>query len=183
MDFHPIPTRDMIELPVLDAKDLEQDQVYNEIENRVKTIDIIDKIARLKIINIPQHVYNSLDFRKITELKSNAFHFDLRFERKDEKEKAFTTETTISKLPLDRLKYIHMAGHDQVSPELIIDTHGQPIIDPVYDLFEWTVKNIAPVPVLLERDFNIPEMYELTNELNRLQSIMDKQWTAEHVIT
>ena len=75
-----------------------------------------------------------------------------------------------------------MAGHDQVSLDLIIDTHGQPIIDPVYELFEWTVKRIAPVPVLLERDFNIPEMNELSNELSRLQSIMDKEWAAEHVI-
>jgi exonuclease SbcD len=104
--FHPVPTRDMIELPPLDAKDLDQDQVYSEIDIRVKTIDITDKIARLKIINIPQHVYNSLDFRKIAELKSKAFHFDLRFEKKDEEEKAFTAEATISKLPLEFEQYL-----------------------------------------------------------------------------
>ena len=46
----------------------------------------------------------------------------------------------IGQLPLDRVAYIHMAGHEQVEPDLIIDTHGQPIIDPVYDLFEWTIQ-------------------------------------------
>jgi len=119
--FYHIPTRDMIELSALDAKDLDQDQVYNEIDNRVRTVDITDKIARLKIINIPQHVYNSLDFRKITELKSKAFHFDLRFERKDEKDKAFTTETTISKLPLEFEQYLKQAVVENLNKDRLLE--------------------------------------------------------------
>ena len=31
-------------------------------------------------------------------------------------------------------------------------------------------------------EMTIPEMHELSNELNRLQGIMDKNWMAEHVI-
>jgi uncharacterized protein (UPF0276 family) len=85
------------------------------------------------------------------------------------------------KLPLDKVVYIHMAGHEQVSPDLIIDTHGQPIIDPVFELFEWTLDKINPVPVLLERDFNIPEMAELQAELSRLQGIMDQKWEKHYV--
>jgi uncharacterized protein len=84
----------------------------------------------------------------------------------------------ISKLPLEQVKYIHMAGHKQVSPDLIIDTHGEPIIDPVYDLFDYTMSKVKPVPVLLERDFNIPEMEELQMELNKLRAIHQK--TTNH---
>jgi len=80
----------------------------------------------------------------------------------------------IDQLPLDRVRYIHMAGHEQVAPDLIIDTHGQEIIDPVYDLFDYTLKKIDPVPVLLERDFNIPQMEELMQEMNRLKKIYTK---------
>jgi uncharacterized protein (UPF0276 family) len=87
----------------------------------------------------------------------------------------------ILSLPLDKVVYIHMAGHEQVSPDLIIDTHGQPIIDPVFELFEWTLDKIKPVPVLLERDFNIPEINELQSELEQLQSIMDKKWKKFYV--
>jgi uncharacterized protein (UPF0276 family) len=86
----------------------------------------------------------------------------------------------IENLPLDRVKYIHIAGHEQVSPDTIIDTHGQPIIDPVFDLFEWAIERIAPVPILLERDFNIPDMKELQAEMARLQSIVDKVWKGEN---
>ncbi len=85
----------------------------------------------------------------------------------------------IKKLPLDRVAYIHMAGHDQVSEDLIIDTHGAPVIDPVYELFEWTAQLIKPVPVLLERDFNIPEIDELMTELQRLNEIASRHWNLQ----
>jgi len=81
----------------------------------------------------------------------------------------------ICQLPLERVSYIHMAGHEQVSENLIIDTHGEPIIDPVYDLFEFTMNQLKrDVPVLLERDFNIPQLSELQQELNRLKVIKQK---------
>lgn len=83
----------------------------------------------------------------------------------------------IDQLPMDRVAYIHMAGHEQVADDLIIDTHGQPIITPVYDLFDYTVAKMPfSVPVLLERDFNIPEMQELQKEMNHLERICKKHW-------
>ena len=82
----------------------------------------------------------------------------------------------LDSLPLDRVAYIHMAGHHQVSEELIIDTHGNPIIDPVFDLFKWTLPKLSPLPVLLERDFNIPEAEELNGELKKLKKIAEGSW-------
>ena len=81
----------------------------------------------------------------------------------------------IRQLPLERVKYIHMAGHTKVADDLIIDTHGEAIIDPVYDLFAFTLKQLRrDVPVLLERDFNIPDLPELQQELNQLNAIKSK---------
>ena len=73
-----------------------------------------------------------------------------------------------------------MAGHTKVAPDLIIDTHGEAIIDPVYELFEWTLDKVKPVPVLLERDFNIPELAEMQFELNNLEAIMTRKWETEN---
>lgn len=87
----------------------------------------------------------------------------------------------IKSLPLRKVAYIHMAGHTKVADDLIIDTHGQAIIDPVYKLFKWTLERVNPVPVLLERDFNIPELEELQGELNSLKAIMKNKWKTEHV--
>ncbi|MGZ3900466.1 MAG: HvfB family MNIO-type RiPP peptide maturase [Bacteroidia bacterium] len=86
----------------------------------------------------------------------------------------------LNHLPLDKVAYIHMAGHEQVSDTLIIDTHGQAVIDPVFELFEYVTGLVKPVPVLLERDFNIPELVELQGELERMNAIIDKKWQTKH---
>ncbi len=81
----------------------------------------------------------------------------------------------IDQLPLERVSYVHMAGHEKVAEDLIIDTHGEAIIDPVYQLFSYALQKLGrDVPVLLERDFNIPELPLLQAELTRLQAIKDK---------
>ncbi|REK04774.1 MAG: DUF692 domain-containing protein [Bacteroidetes bacterium] len=82
----------------------------------------------------------------------------------------------INKLPLDRVRYIHMAGHQKVAPDLIIDTHGEAIIDPVYELYSYAFRKLGrEVPVLLERDFNIPELDELQAELSMLEELKNKE--------
>jgi len=86
----------------------------------------------------------------------------------------------IGKLPLDKVAYIHMAGHEQVEPDLIIDTHGQPIIDPVYELFEWTIQKMDPVPVLLERDYNFEDLEQIQGELTQIKGILNKHWKLAH---
>lgn len=92
----------------------------------------------------------------------------------------------ISKMPLDKVKYIHMAGHLQVNDQLIIDTHGADIIDAVFELFKYTITELNhEVPVLLERDFNIPEMSELKFEIEKLREIKEnilKQKTYASVV-
>jgi len=87
----------------------------------------------------------------------------------------------IDKLNLDKVAYIHMAGHEKIADDLIIDTHGEAIIDPVYDLYAYTLKKInRDVPVLLERDFNIPELDELQIEITRLKQIKKESLQIEY---
>ena len=87
----------------------------------------------------------------------------------------------VRNLPLDAVKYMHMAGHHKVNEDTIIDTHGMPIIEEVFDLFDWVVPQVAPVPVLLERDFNLPPMEELMEERGKLKAITEKHWKHESV--
>ncbi len=93
----------------------------------------------------------------------------------------YNAKEFIKKLPLSQVAYIHMAGHEQVSDSLIIDTHGQAIIDPVFELFDYATKLIEPVPVLLERDFNMPELAELQNELSRMDELVANNWKKSFV--
>jgi uncharacterized protein len=92
----------------------------------------------------------------------------------------YDAHTFLENIPLDRVAYIHMAGHYQESEDLIIDSHGAPIIDPVYDLLAHALPKIAPCPILLERDHNIPPYAELLAELEQLQQIADESWQVVH---
>ena len=78
-------------------------------------------------------------------------------------------------LPLDRTCYIHVAGHYVEPDGLLIDTHGAPVIDPVWELLETAYQHTGPVPTCLERDFNLPDLTALTAEvahIARLQSAL-----------
>ena len=93
-----------------------------------------------------------------------------------------TNQNCISKglTTRNKVEYIHMAGHEQVEENLIIDTHGEPIIDPVYDLFEYTIQQMDPVPVLLERDYNFQDLPAISAELENLKSIIKTHWEVEY---
>jgi uncharacterized protein (UPF0276 family) len=94
----------------------------------------------------------------------------------------YNAQEFINSMPLDKVNYIHMAGHLQIAPDLIIDTHGEPIIDPVYQLFDYTTSRMKNnVPVLLERDFNFPEREELAREMKKLRKISVKN-SKHHVV-
>ena len=83
----------------------------------------------------------------------------------------FDPVTFLHALPAERIAYIHTAGHYREADDLIIDTHGAEVIDPVWDLLEETYKTFGVFPTLLERDFNIPPLQELTLEVARIAQL------------
>ncbi len=83
-------------------------------------------------------------------------------------------------MPLHRVAQIHIAGHERYG-DLVVDTHGAPVADPVVDLMRFVLPRIGrPVPVLLERDNGIPPLDELLAERAALQEAYD-QALAAHV--
>lgn len=81
----------------------------------------------------------------------------------------------LRQMPLERVVEIHVAGHSASKQSgFLIDTHGSPVADPVYALLEWTLERTGPVPVLLERDNDVPPLAELLAEVQRLQTLYDR---------
>jgi uncharacterized protein (UPF0276 family) len=72
-------------------------------------------------------------------------------------------------LPAERVAYLHVAGHYREAEDLIIDTHGAPVIDPVWALLEHAYRRLGPRPTLLERDFNLPPLPELLDEVEAIR--------------
>jgi uncharacterized protein (UPF0276 family) len=73
-------------------------------------------------------------------------------------------------LPGGRIRYIHVAGHYREAEDLIIDTHGADVIDPVWRLLDATYAIHGLRPTLLERDFNIPPLPTLLLEVEHIRS-------------
>lgn len=79
-------------------------------------------------------------------------------------------------LPGKRISYIHVAGHYNEADDLIIDTHGADVIDPVWKLLQTTYAEFGVIPTLLERDFNIPPLEELLLEVNKISDYQKAEY-------
>ncbi|MDH5360696.1 MAG: DUF692 family protein, partial [Gammaproteobacteria bacterium] len=89
----------------------------------------------------------------------------------------YDAEAFLKALPSERIDYIHVAGHYNEAEDLIVDTHGADVIDPVWELLETTYENFGVIPTLLERDFNIPPMAELLSEVKTIAELQTK-WAS-----
>jgi len=67
-----------------------------------------------------------------------------------------------------------VAGHYVEPDGIIVDTHGDSVIDPVWSLLNKTYGKLGQtakeLPTCLERDFNFPDL----NELDTINSIRNR---------
>jgi hypothetical protein len=82
-------------------------------------------------------------------------------------------------LPTHRIAYGHIAGHYNEAEDLIVDTHGADVVEPVWQLLREAYNVHGVFPTLLERDFNIPAMPQLLNEVNSISAIQSEQTNRE----
>jgi len=85
----------------------------------------------------------------------------------------------LTALPAARVRYIHVAGHRREAPDLLVDTHGAAVVDPVWALLEAAYAHCGVVPTLLERDFEIPPLPELLTEIDHVERLQ-QAWTRMH---
>ena len=91
----------------------------------------------------------------------------------------YDADAFLDALPGDRIAYIHVAGHYDEADDLRIDTHGAPVIDPVWRLLERAYANFGVKPTLIERDFNFPPLAELVGEVAHARTLQSAHAT-EH---
>jgi uncharacterized protein len=70
--------------------------------------------------------------------------------------------------PIAQVQEIHLAGHevstDENSDIVLIDDHGSPVGDDVWQLYADVIARTGPLPTLIERDNNVPPLNELLAE-------------------
>ena len=88
------------------------------------------------------------------------------------KNHGYSPRAFIDALPLERVVQVHLAGHE-VRPEVIIDTHGAPVCDEVWALFDYLLQKTGPVATLVEWDHALPPLDGLLEQRDRAQRALD----------
>jgi uncharacterized protein (UPF0276 family) len=82
----------------------------------------------------------------------------------------------LDQYPLEHVQEIHLAGHDVMPEEdggtVLIDAHGSPVADPVWELYAGVIARTGPLPSLIERDNNLPPLDELLAEARRAGHVL-----------
>jgi uncharacterized protein (UPF0276 family) len=99
----------------------------------------------------------------------------------------FDVDAWMRAAPLDRVVQIHVAGHEWVAVDetglgedraahapdaMIVDTHGADVPDPVMRLLGRVIARTGRVPIVLERDQNIPGLDALLAEIASIRAVV-----------
>ena len=84
---------------------------------------------------------------------------------------AYDAHEFLRRMPGDRIRYFHLAGHHVEAPDLRVDTHGTPVDKQSWDLLQRAYAQFGPVPTLLERDFNFPPIEDLLAEVRQIRDL------------
>ncbi|MFO1337158.1 MAG: DUF692 domain-containing protein [Burkholderiaceae bacterium] len=79
----------------------------------------------------------------------------------------FDPRAFIAAMPAERVRQIHLAGHETGDDGFLVDTHDHPVCEEVWALYRHTIERLGPVPTMIERDDHIPPLAELVDELGR----------------
>jgi uncharacterized protein (UPF0276 family) len=77
----------------------------------------------------------------------------------------------LARMPTCRIASYHVAGHHDEADDLKVDTHGAPVKGDVWDLLAETYRIHGVRPTLLERDFNLPPLAGLLDEVARIRQL------------
>jgi uncharacterized protein (UPF0276 family) len=148
------------------------------VADRVKKVQDIFQIPFLienpsYYMLLEKQSMNEADFiTEVLELADCGFLLDINNVYVNSKNHKYNAIKFLDSLPLDRVVQIHIAGHLNTG-KIIIDTHGESIIENVYHLFKELLKRCSPKAILLERDFNFPNFKELLDEIKMIRSITE----------
>lgn len=157
-----------------------EEAIYHVAERIRRTQDILEQ--RIAIENVsyyatPGKQMEEIDFIKaVLEEADCDLLLDVNNIYVNSINHNYDAETFLKALPGERIVYSHIAGHYNEAEDLIVDTHGADVIDPVWRLLDIAYDSFGVFPTLLERDFNIPPLATLLREVN---IIAEKQAEAE----
>lgn len=153
------------------------EQAVKHVANRIRqTQDILERPIALEnasyYVQPPQAEMDELSFINAVLAEADCYlHLDVNNIYVNSVNHGYDPVAFLRGLPGERIVYGHVAGHDLEPSGLIIDTHGQNTIEPVWDLLAEAYRSFGVFPTLVERDSNIPPLAELLVEVERIRNL------------
>lgn len=86
----------------------------------------------------------------------------------------FACHDYLQGIPQHAVQEFHLAGHSRIDlkgQELLIDTHGSPVCDAVWELYRAALRRFGNVPTLIEWDTDIPSFDVLQAEAQKADAL------------
>jgi len=119
--------------------------------------------------------YKEWDFlNKVADLSGCGILLDINNIYVNSVNHKFNPHDFLNNINKHHIEYYHLAGHEVYSEDqnYLIDTHGEDIIEPVWELLIAATNRIGYKPCLLERDNNIPDFNLLDQERKKIEFIL-----------
>lgn len=159
-------------------------EAVTHVANRIKRVqDILEQkiaIENVSYYAVPCQEMSEIDFFNAVVNEADCdILIDVNNIYVNSINHGYRAESFLKAIPAHRIAYAHIAGHYVEAKDFLVDTHGATIVDPVWKLLEKAYQLYGVFPTLLERDFNIPAVSELLQEINIINDLQDA-WTNQY---
>lgn len=158
------------------------EEAVHYVADRIRTVqDVLEQ--KIAMENVSFYAMTSSELSEIEfvnaviEEADCNLHIDINNIYVNSVNHQYDAKAFLKQLPGERIVYAHIAGHYDEAPDLIVDTHGADIIEPVWDLLDLAYQQFGVFPTLVERDFNIPPLDVLIKEVETVLEYQAKYQT------
>ena len=164
---HGVAYHDLLPLPFTE-------EAVRHVTNRIRQVQ--DRMGRPFLVENPSY-YVALAGAEMTEAEfvrevvtraDCGLLLDVNNVYVNARNHGYDAHAFLDAMPAGRVLEYHVAGHDDSGP-FLVDSHGTPVRDEVYALYEYAVRTLGPAWTLLERDNAVPPVPDLLREVSELR--------------
>ncbi len=104
--FIEINNRPMIDFPPIDCLNLTVEEVFQKIKQKINKIQPEGKIFRIRLLNIPSHIYRGIDFNQIRKITKGSVHFEIKSDVLREGELQISEDYKIESIEIEFEKFL-----------------------------------------------------------------------------
>ena len=148
-------------------------EAVHYVARRIRHVqDVLERRIGMENVSTyaaPQGELSELEFlNAVLDEADCGLHLDINNIFVNSRNHGFDAGAYLAGIPAERIMYAHIAGHYREEDDLRIDTHGEDILPEVWGLLDTAYERYGVFPTLLERDFNIPPLAEVLNEVDEI---------------